>query len=427
MRNVVNQNRVFAGTTAALLLIAAPLAAQEITELPGQDRMLNANFEEVFRVGSFDGAEWETFGEVDGLAFDAEGNLFIYDGQSSRVVVTDNEGNFLREVGQAGEGPGEFRMPMGITVLRDGTLVVADMGHRAYSVFRPDGVFDRMISMGGGGGMIRIGELQADPTGMSVISGGGGMQIRMGPGAGEEPTSRPIERIVLSGEEALATTVAEAWLPPRSDRPMELSGGGTSFSMGAGRPREFEPGLYSGVLPDGGVVYSDSTGYALKVVDASGALQRVLHRPFNARPVTEAIEEAERERQMQALIEGGGGTMRVITAGPGGGRQEVPPEVIREMMQGRIEQMEFYPELPVLQGLTTGWNGTIWVERRGDEPVGVGPIDLVKPDGQYVGTFATGETEVPMAFGPDGLIAFMELDEFDVPTVVVKRLPEPVR
>lgn len=34
---------------------------------------------------------------------------------------------------------------------------------------------------------------------------------------------------------------------------------------------------------------------------------------------------------------------------------------------------------------------------------------------------------MPDAFGPDGLAAFIELDEFDVPSVVVRRLPVEVR
>ena len=91
-------------------LAVAPAAAQEVIELPGQDRMINANFEELYRVGSFDGDEWETFGEIGGTAFDDAGNLYVFDRQASRVVVVDPQGNFLRDFGDAGEGPGEFRM-----------------------------------------------------------------------------------------------------------------------------------------------------------------------------------------------------------------------------------------------------------------------------------------------------------------------------
>ena len=34
---------------------------------------------------------------------------------------------------------------------------------------------------------------------------------------------------------------------------------------------------------------------------------------------------------------------------------------------------------------------------------------------------------MPAAFGPDGLVVYWEFDGLDVPTIVVKRLPEAVR
>ena len=52
---------------------------------------------------------------------------------------------------------------------------------------------------------------------------------------------------------------------------------------------------------------------------------------------------------------------------------------------------------------------------------------MITPDGGYLGTFATGATAMPSAFGPEGLVAFVERDELDVQTVVVKRLPPEVR
>ena len=88
--------------------------------------------------------------------------------------------------------------------------------------------------------------------------------------------------------------------------------------------------------------------------------------------------------------------------------------------------MEFYPELPVLLALRTDWEGTIWVRRRGEEEEGGNPIDLITAGGRYLGTFAPGSTALPEAFGPDGLVAFVETDDLDVPYVVVKRLPEGV-
>jgi hypothetical protein len=406
------------------------LDGQEVIDLQADDRTLSAAFDEVFRVGSFDGEEWETFGDVAGVAFDAEGNMYVFDGQSSRVVMVDPTGAFVREIGQPGEGPGELRMPMGFTVLRDGSVVIADMGHRAYSVFAADGSYERSVSMGGNGMMIRIGDMFPDPRGGAVYTGGGNTVVAMsgGPGmsAPDEPTTRPIERMTFDGDETAAETVVEAWLPPRAD-PAELSGGGMSFRMSVTGPRTFEPGLYMGVLADGGVAFADSSTYTVKVTDAEGVVQRVMRRPFQPRPVTEAVEEAEKERQLADLEEGNGPQLRMMSSSGGGSARAIGGDAIKEMMRGRIDQMQFYPELPVLMNLTTGWNGKIWVVRRGEEPTEAGAIDVLTPAGQYVGTFAADALSLPTAFGPDGLVAFVETDEFDVPTVVVRRLPAILR
>lgn len=415
---------------AVMVFSAGSLAGQQVVDLPAGDEPLAADFDEVFRIGSFDGDTWETFGEVGGVAFDGAGNLYVYDSQASRVVMVDPSGGFVREVGQPGEGPGELRMPAGFSVLRDGSVVIADMGHRAYSLFGPDGAYQRSVSMGGGG-MIRIGEMHPDPRGGAVYSGGGGrvmMSFGSGPGAmPEEPTTRPVERIGLGGDVAEATTVVDAWLPPRGD-PTELSGGGATFSMQMAGPRTFEPGLFVGPLPEGGIVYADSSTYSVKVADATGALQRVLRRPIHPRPVTEAMQEAEKARQLDELESGGGPRLRVMTAAPGGGGgRAIGGDAIREMMRNRIDQLEFYPELPVLMDLTTGWNGKIWAVRRGEDPAQPGAVDVLTPSGRYVGTFAAGELRLPSAFGPDGLVAFVETDDLDVPTVVVKRLPAILR
>ena len=44
-----------------------------------------------------------------------------------------------------------------------------------------------------------------------------------------------------------------------------------------------------------------------------------------------------------------------------------------------------------------------------------------------IGTFAPEQTTLPGAFGPGGLVALVETDEYDVATIVVKRLTEAVR
>ncbi|MCY3699513.1 MAG: hypothetical protein OXH46_07755, partial [Gemmatimonadetes bacterium] len=65
----------------ALLMAAAPAVAQEVIELPAEDRELNPTLDEVYRVGSALGEDWEQFGNVRRVAFDAAGQLYVFDNQ----------------------------------------------------------------------------------------------------------------------------------------------------------------------------------------------------------------------------------------------------------------------------------------------------------------------------------------------------------
>lgn len=431
------------------------LPAQEVIDLPARDQHLDAHFEEIFSIGVLDGEDWEMFGTVMHVAFDGNGNLYVVDGsggmslgdgtrisglgsEGTRVLVFDASGNFLREFGTSGEGPGEFNMPAGFAVMRDGTTIVADLGHRAYQLFDTDGNFLRMVRGGQGDGPGGFAwTLLADPRGGAAFTGSFGNRratINSGGGDAGPPTS-PITRLGLAGDEVLTDTVVEAWLPPREKAGLKLPGnigasGGDRETLadalsGFSQPSIFEPPLLAGVLPDGGIVYSDSSAYALKVTRPdAGEVTRIIRRLIQPEPVTPRIEKAHREKQEAARREGSGdGSMpiRIFTpAGrnPGGLNPTIPLD---------LPEPAYYHELSVLRDLSTTWDGSIWVRRRGGEPESDGPIDVVTSDGRYAGTFPKDATEIPDAFGPNGVAAFIEHDEFEVARVVVRRLPAPVR
>ena len=132
------------------LVGAVPLLGQEVIELPEADRILDASFEEVYRVGAWDGEDWETFGRVKRVAFDPSGNLYILDTQAARIVVVDRDGAFVRQFGRAGGGPGEFDggnlNSLELAVLRDGRPVVFDQ-RQGFIVFSTYGEFERAVPM----------------------------------------------------------------------------------------------------------------------------------------------------------------------------------------------------------------------------------------------------------------------------------------
>ena len=76
------------------------------------------------------------------LALAADGSFYIADGYgNARVHRYSPDGTHLSSWGEPGGAPGEFRVPHGIAVGPDGTVVVADRENNRLQFFSPDGSF----------------------------------------------------------------------------------------------------------------------------------------------------------------------------------------------------------------------------------------------------------------------------------------------
>jgi hypothetical protein len=424
-------------TLATTVLSSCGLAAQD-RDLPASDRALQPRVEEVFRVGKIDGADWEIFGERPEVAFDGAGNLYVFDPTSHRVVVVNSSGRFVRQIGRRGDGPGELRTPGAFTVMRDETVVIADLGHAAFLVFGPDGSYQRSVSFRGNDGITVVGNLLGDPRGGSVFSSGRRMtmmQRQPGGGAATPPSDREIVRFDLANPGG-GRPFYTGWEPAPSQGASRGPGsvGGPGGLGVRPMPRAFEPALFTAVLPNGGLVVSDSTAYNLKILSPTGRVERTLRRPLRPTPVTAQIQRAERDRRLAEMDAGRGPQVQVsVQGGPGGGGGGGgggPSQAQMQQVQRRqLEQLEFYPELSVITGLSTGWTGKIWVSRRGTgrDILERGPVDVLTPTGDYLGSIAASGIRAPDAFGPSGLAAWIERDRFDTPIMVVRRLPVELR
>lgn len=386
---------------------AAP--AQEVVDLLAEDSLLTPDLELVYSIGSAGAAtEWQLFSTISSLGFDAAGNLHLMDrtggltGQA-RIVVVDPTGGLAGEFGRSGEGPGEFRAPRQMIVWPDGATLVEDIMHRGYHVFAPGGVFERMVRNEAGS------DMRPERTGGRTVIGGSW-----------DASTRAILRFDLSSAEVEALTLAEVWQPREQEvRAHEVQDIEDMVRAVWG----FEPELLFDALPSGGVAFSDSSAYAIKLTDRAGAVSRILRRPIRPRSVTEDIRQAERERRIERLRNRPGS----VTGNPG--REDIAfmNAILEGQMRG-VENMRFFSEVPVIAAVRTTWDGTLWIQRSGEPGAEeAGPIDVLARDGRYVGTIAPEVLPMPNAFGPDGLVAFVEADEFDVPVVAVRRLPPAIR
>ncbi len=70
---------------------------------------------------------------------DQDGNVFVSDTWSNRIQAFDADGTFIRAFGEAGDGPGYFARPKGISIDGDGHIWVADSVQDRVQVYTPEG------------------------------------------------------------------------------------------------------------------------------------------------------------------------------------------------------------------------------------------------------------------------------------------------
>ena len=186
-----------------------------------------------------------------------------------------------------------------------GGVVIVDDGHRSYLLFGPDGSFERAIRFAIQGASetasaetvrsAREGETLFLTRSPAASYSGGEVSVETG--------DRTIYRVsVTEADEAVAVPFAEGWEPrPEREVTMEAADPSDMFGALGDAFAGFVPDLVFDVLPGGGVAYSDSSAYAVKIQPASGAPARVVSRPLQPELVTEQLRERARARMIEAM------------------------------------------------------------------------------------------------------------------------------
>ncbi|MDE1769191.1 MAG: Ig-like domain repeat protein [Thaumarchaeota archaeon] len=78
------------------------------------------------------------FANLEGIALDKFGNVFVTDMGNSRVQVFDPSGNFLYKFGSFGTDGGQFANPNGIALDNSGNLYVVDQNNARVQIFHID-------------------------------------------------------------------------------------------------------------------------------------------------------------------------------------------------------------------------------------------------------------------------------------------------
>ncbi len=105
----------------------------------GMEAAKTVELEELWRVGGETDDEDEFFGVITQILSDDRGSIYLLDGQLSLVKIFSEDGEFIREIGREGEGPGEFRSPTGMFFTEDGNLGVMQVAPGKIVLLTPEG------------------------------------------------------------------------------------------------------------------------------------------------------------------------------------------------------------------------------------------------------------------------------------------------
>jgi hypothetical protein len=401
----------------AAMTLVQPVAAsaQRVVNLPARDRALDGPPADVFRVGVEEGDPNEVFSTITGVGFDAAANLYILDRDNARIVVFDRSGKFMKTIGSKGQGPGEFTFPIGLAVFPDGSVAVMDLGNNGITIFGSNGEYADIVSPDPGLVQPRPNVPMLPTAGNAVLLPGS--QIMGSPDT--QPAVTDSLRIVRVGLDGSTRVLHRAY---NKGPELTVSGSAGNRNVRMTAPPVYTPQVSWTGLPNGGIAVSPGLEYEVRLVSPSGAVSTVLRRPVQPRRIEDRDRELARE-QLREQLETGAGMLRIevennrrsISAGGGGGMP-------RQEIERRLAEVQFAEQIPLVRRLATDPAGNIWVQKDGGPGVEDLPIDIIAASGEYRGT--VDDIAMPSAFGPDGLVAFIESDDLGVQRVAVRRLPQ---
>ena len=341
----------------------------------GADRPLGWTLKPLFTVGGADSGP-ESFFQVAGLGADSAGDLYVLDGGNKRVVVFGPEGRLVRSEGEAGQGPGELSMPFSITVRPDGSVRIYDERFQGFIGYDPSGA-------------------PLPSRHLSIFAWGAPMSTPAGfVGVFQDVTRRDsVVRRLLDVDGGDTTELARLSLGQPSVAIFKSCG------IGLRMPPVFSPRIRWAGRGDE-VVATNGVGYVVNRFRGD-SLVASYRRDLRPRAASEAL--ARRELGDGLHIGVGGGSPRVCES----------DEVVKKAGVASF--------VPVIAGLALAPDGSVWIERKIVGRDAHGPIDVLSPRGEYLGTLPAG-TPLPGAFLPGQRVAAVAKDSLGVERVTEYRV-----
>ncbi len=283
------------------------------------------------------------FGVIGDIAVDKDGNVYLMDTQLNEIPVFSADGEYLRTIGREGEGPGEFRRPVGLYVSGAGDIAVVQA------------MPGKIILLTPGGEPAGIHPINATDDGVQFFS----------------RADRSVDQITVASRTFIrregGADITQSLIR------IDANGDQTAKYLETSQTRQFTSSemheksisgtLVWNVASDGRVYASDNfDSYTIKVFSPDGAIDRVIERKFEHRKRS----DDEKKRRVPIM---GMGRRR-------GGHNRPQMEIVASDTDRDVQEMYSRD------------NGAIWIlNSRGAFDVDGGTLatfDVFDKDGRFV-------------------------------------------
>ena len=291
----------------------------------------------------------EFFNQPNDIVTDAKGRILVCDGPANNIKVFDAVGKYLKTIGKAGQGPGDFNYPMDIEIV-DGRLYVRELMNGRISIFEGDDRYVSSVPTPREGGSWR--SLRALPDGRFVAEKERADR--------SQPNSPQIAVLDLYSKDLkFVRTIYthEVWRDKFITEPQRTN-----------LPLPFAARVCWDLLRDGRIAVGYSGKYEIEIFDPDrGRLAGFQH---TYAPVE--ITAKDKEEFFQGITYSYGSSSGISTASRGA------PDFVRKLT-------EFPKVKPPFQGLKADREGNIWIQ-----PYQVGEdaqsgFDAFDPSGKFLG------------------------------------------
>ena len=317
----------FARDSAGVLILEFP------TEVLQRPPLLQLADAPGVRIGIVGGASEYQWTRPVAAARLSDGGFAVLEQVPAEIRVFDASGVFLRRIGREGDGPGEFRSPLGVAALAGDTLLVWDRGSRRLSWFSIDGALAREQLLPEPGGIRTIRHVALTPGGTAVVLGATTTEEELG----NQGRVREMWQVVPVGPGG------DAGEPlgrvPGTERAIEVRGSDTGEVLSVNVQGRWWWGEGFAWASEHGVWTADQLVFEARHFDLERGLDRIVRVGAVDRPFTGALIDSLHGVELERVAD---------------------PE-IRDLWRTDFEERQYPPGVPPVASVFGDRGGRVWI------------------------------------------------------------------